>query len=165
MGTTRSFTSALFRKDKQMSAKREFHLGDILSVTTGVLASPEGMSGLYEILNYITQDSLQTLALIRAADEATPYLLEQHPWLREIETDDIAGENWREKLNALVEKYGEYHVVRPMHPEDHEDVDPIEDARRLGFKGEVITLDVTNEEEPPSPYGDINWKVDDDESR
>lgn len=50
-----------------------------------------------------------------------------------------------------------------MHPEDHEDVDPIEDARRLGFKGEVITLDVTNEEEPPSPYGDINWSVEDDE--
>jgi len=146
-----------------MSEKREFHLGDILSVTTGVLASPEGMSGLYEILNYITQDSLQTLALIRAADEAKPYLLEQHPWLREIETEDIAGENWREKLNVLIEKHGEYHAVRPMHPEDHEDVDPMEDARRLGFKGEIITLDLTSEEEPPSPYGDINWKVDDDD--
>lgn len=143
--------------------KQSFHLGQLISVTTGVLACPNGMKGLYEILNFITQDSLQTLALIRAADEATPYLYEQHPWLRQIDADQIAGKNWQEKLTKLVEQYGEYHEVIPMHYEDHEDVDPLEDARRLRFKGEIIEVDLTQEEEPPSPYGDINWKVDDEE--
>jgi hypothetical protein len=87
--------------------------------------------------------------------------------LSEINSDHIAGEDRLENLSALVERYGEYHVVLPMHPEDHERVDPAEDARRLGFKGKIITLDVTNEgkEEPPSPYGDINWIVDDGENR
>jgi hypothetical protein len=85
--------------------------------------------------------------------------------LSEINSDHIAGEDRLEKLSALVERYGEYHKVRPMHPEDNERVDPAEEARRLGFKGEIIILDLTNKVESPSPYGDINWKVGDDENR
>lgn len=139
-----------------MNASKQFHLGTIISITSGVLASPDGMQGVYDILNFMSDDDLQTLALIRVSDEVTPYLYEQLPFLRDATARMIAGEGWDTRLQELINEYGEYHIVRKMHAEDHEDVDPMEDARRLGFKGDIIPFEL-DEEEPPSPYGDINW--------
>lgn len=44
---------------------RNFHLGDILSVTTGCLLSPRRMEGVYDILNFMTADNLFTHQLGR----------------------------------------------------------------------------------------------------
>jgi len=70
-----------------------FHIGDILSITTGRLVSPRHMEGVYDILGYMTGDSLFTHQLIRAADRCKPVLLEQHPFL--------AG--WGEQLVAALD--------------------------------------------------------------
>ena len=56
---------------------REFHLGDILSITTGYLVSRRHMKGVYDILNFMTGDTLFTHQLPRAGDECKPYLLKQ----------------------------------------------------------------------------------------
>lgn len=37
---------------------KAFHIGDVLTVTTGRLVSPRHMYGVYEILNFLTGDRL-----------------------------------------------------------------------------------------------------------
>jgi hypothetical protein len=41
-------------------ATREFHLGDVLSITTGVLVSPRRMEGVSDILEFMTGSDLFT---------------------------------------------------------------------------------------------------------
>ena len=117
-----------------------FHLGDILSVTTGRLLSPTKMSGVYEILNYMTQDDLFTTQLPRAAVECRPSLVKRYPWLEEIDdSDDIDWQaSWKEWLADKVAKHGEYHEVEPISPEDHEVIDVISELLRMGVPAEKI---------------------------
>ena len=58
-----------------------FHLGDILTVTTGIFMCPTRMDGLYRILNHLTGDNLMTHQLPRAAEECKPWLRHQFPTL------------------------------------------------------------------------------------
>lgn len=59
--------------------KRAFHLGDILSITSGYLLSPRHMDGVYDILNFLTGDELLIHQLPRAAEAAGPFLLGRYP--------------------------------------------------------------------------------------
>jgi hypothetical protein len=56
---------------------RRFHIGDILSITTGRLVSPRRMDGIYDILGYMTNDSPFTTQLGRFAEECRPHLEKQ----------------------------------------------------------------------------------------
>lgn len=144
---------------------KEFHLGAILSITTGYtldIIESHPMDAIYNILNFMTNDDLFTHALPRAADECKPYLLEQFPFLVGIDPSQKPTEqSWHDYVNELCEQHGTYHQVMPIHFEDHDVIDPIEEAIQLkgGDESSVITIDVTDED-PPNPYGDINWKVD-----
>lgn len=60
---------------------REFPLADILSVTTERLLSRRHMEGIYDILGYMTGESLFTHQLPRANDACKPVMLQQHPQL------------------------------------------------------------------------------------
>ncbi len=142
---------------------KKFHLGDILSISSGYLVSPTLMDGVYEILNYMTGDDLYTHQLPRARKECAPYLLAEMPWLTEIDPSGVNGENHLTWLNEQVKKYGAYHNVRPIHFEDHERKDPIEELIEMrGGDADIIVIDTSAEDEP-SPCGDIDWKVDDED--
>ncbi len=141
-------------------ALRKFHIGDILSITTHKLLSPRHMDGVYDILRYMVAEDLWTHQLIRVCEECTPYLLEEMPWLQEITGEDVGPQNYQKWLNDKIARYGEYHEVRPIHPEDHEVIDPETELKLIvGDEKPVINIQV-DEEEPPSPYGDITWKND-----
>ena len=58
---------------------KQFHLGDVLSVTSDFLLSPRKIDGVYDILNYMTGDDLYTHQLPRASKECKPWLLRKHP--------------------------------------------------------------------------------------
>ena len=107
---------------------RDFHLGDILSVTTGRLVSPRHMEGVYDILNFMTGNNLFTHQLPRAGREMAPRLLAQHPDLREVTGDDVTPENHAEWLERQVAKYGETRPVRPEH-QFHEIRDAVKEAQ------------------------------------
>ena len=100
---------------------RQFHLGDILSVTTGCLVSPRHMDGVYDILNWMTGDNLFTHQLPRANDECQGPLLAQHPDLAAIEVPDEWGDGSREGAKRAVDDwlaeqvtiYGETRQVAP----------------------------------------------------
>lgn len=108
-----------------MTNNRSFHLGDILSITTRRLVSPSGMSGIYEILNYMTRDNLFTHQLPRAMRECAPELLRQYPQLADIDAKVVTPENFKDWLAEQVAKYGEELPVSRMKAEDHERIDPM----------------------------------------
>lgn len=138
---------------------RKFHLGDILSIITGRLLSPRHMEGVYDILSFMTGEELYTHQLGRAKEECAPYLLTEMPWLRQIDPTGVTPDNWKEWLDQQVQKYGEWHDVLPIHPDDHEIIDPIEELKRMGIdESRIITIGLTDQEQSPPPYGDISWK-------
>lgn len=56
---------------------RLFHIGDILSVTTGRMLSPRGMEGYYDLLDFVTNDHALTTQLPRFAEECKPEIERQ----------------------------------------------------------------------------------------
>lgn len=64
-------------EEQAEDGSRRFHIGDVLSITTGKITSPRGMDGIYDILDYMTNDSPFTTQLGRFAEECTPYLEQQ----------------------------------------------------------------------------------------
>lgn len=116
-----------------MTTKR-FHLGDVLTITTGRLVSLRHMEAVYDVLNWMTGDNLMTHQLPRAMDECQPHLLAQHPDLAGIEVPDF-GDGPREQLEIAiadwlaeqVARFGEYREVAALADGDHTVIDPLEE--------------------------------------
>lgn len=129
-----------------MSESREFHIGDILSITTSRLVSPRHIDGVYDILNFMTGDNLFTQQLPRASDECKGPLLEQHPDLAAVEVpEDFGGSReavdaW---LDAQVARFGEYLPVAPLAEADHTRMDPFTKMRKVAPQAQVIGVNVT----------------------
>jgi hypothetical protein len=112
------------------SQSRDFHLADVISAYTGVLASPRGMEGIYDILDFLTGDSLVRHHLPTAADFCKPFIEKQFPDIAKIDggslskqvkmakgsgKEDQAFKTW---LNNQVQAYGETVSIRPLTPEE-----------------------------------------------
>ena len=113
---------------------KDFHLGDILTVTTGRLVSPTHMDGIYGILNYMTQDNLYTHQLPRASDQCKPWLLRWHPELAEVDTGGLdnlpkaaAGHLVALWLEEQVVRFGETMWVETIPVDDQTHRSPLEE--------------------------------------
>jgi hypothetical protein len=146
-----------------MSETREFHLGDVLSITTEMLVSPRHIGGVYEILNFLTGDNLFTHQLPRANRECKPWVERQHPdlsaealapnieklkfALRDTANDPATVVGiW---LGDMVAHFGETRTLRPIPREEHERVDPVTQAERM-FGPERVIIATTEPPDPPS---------------
>ena len=98
---------------------REFHLGDILSITTGRLVSPRHIDGVYDILNWMTGDNLMTHQLPRACGECEGPLRAQHPDLAEITVPDELDSEAKvlEWLGTITSRYSEKRCPLPRSPQ------------------------------------------------
>jgi len=127
---------------------KQFHIGDVLSITTGKLLAPSGMDGIYSILNYMTNDNLFTHQLPRAMRECAPYLARQYPDLPNEESDLPDFNGSKEAVTTYVQqqavRFGEYLEVEPIPQDDHTYKDPITEAMEL-TSGRVIVVDPNNE--------------------
>lgn len=137
---------------------RSFHLGDLLTITTGLLLSPRGMEGVYDILDFMTGGSLFTHQLPRAADECKPSLLAQHPCLGSPEVlaeaerfgAEIEGladrAECERRLNAwlagMAAVHGETFAVRADPPGSHPAIDPVTEAGLMMGKDRVVVVEV-----------------------
>lgn len=118
---------------------RTFHIGDILSVVTGKLLSPRKMEGVYDILNFMTGDSIVTHAIPRAIDEMREPILDQHPQLASLDMSTFDVKRIQEWLNEQKSIYGEFLELAPA-PSDHLAINP-EDEPILK-NAEVINVQV-----------------------
>jgi len=129
---------------------RRFHVGDILSITTGRMVSPRNIEGVNDILNYMTGSLLFSHQLPRVADECAPSLRAQHPDLNEVEIPEgLADPDKFEKfMGELATKYGEDRPVFPISPEDHVYIHPMKEfADMLGGADKVIVVDLNAPEQ------------------
>lgn len=128
--------------------KRSFHLGDVLSITTGKLVSPRHVDGIYDILNWMTQDNLFTHQLPRASRECEPWLLRQHPELRGVEAPEFRDKahvfSWLDEQVAL---FGETLEIEPIPADDHTAKDPIAELQEIAAGRPIV---VVNSEDLPS---------------
>lgn len=121
---------------------KQFHLGDVLSVTDGRLMSPRHMEGVYEILNFMTGDNLFTHQLGRAADECRPVLLKKYPQLSGIKFGPVTQENAKAVLEDLCAEYGEYLMVEPLPKDAHEVIDPMSELAEKVHPSKIISVKV-----------------------
>jgi hypothetical protein len=137
-----------------MSDLQTFTIGEILSITTGCLIAIDAghdhpISGVYTILNYMTEDDLYTHQLPRAAAQCRPYLYEQFPWA-EIGSDKVHGHpgGWEQFLIDMTAKHGKHHAVRRMHREDQTHIHPLAEAAQMldGSDTKIISVDVDGDE-------------------
>ena len=105
----------------------KFHLGDILSITTGVLLAKRGMDAVYEIEEFLTGEELTTLALGIVQPKCKASLLKQLPKLQPLDRevtalcDSFVGISVKEKENRIdawmadqIKIYGEYFEIEPI---------------------------------------------------
>jgi hypothetical protein len=141
---------------------KNFHISDVLSVTTPRLLSSRHMEGVYEILNFLTGDSLYTHQLPRACREVRPWMATQFPQLMDgtpeidamlkqldinIEACPPERESRGKACSDFVERvrvrFGlpEYLAVYEMPCEQHTHIDPIEEAKAMVGDDKVIVLE------------------------
>lgn len=119
---------------------RKFHLGDILSITTGYLMSLAGMSGVYAILNYLTGEELFTHQLPRAANACKGPLLAQHPQLVGADCSGVTTENHAARLAELVATYGEWLMVAPVGGGEYQPKNPLIELAEMTDAKPVIVV-------------------------
>lgn len=122
----------------EQTTPRTFHIGDILSITTGYLASPRGMAGVYDILGYMTGESLFTHQLPRARQACVPALLTQHPHLGWADMRGVTLDNLTARLAVAADTYGEYLPVAPLGTGDYTARDPLAELAGMTDKPIVV---------------------------
>lgn len=125
-----------------MTETRTFHIGDILTITTGRLVSPRHVDGIYDILNFMTGDSLFTHQLPRGMDECAPSLREQFPDLAAIVMPEDLGtkEEVYAWLDEQVAVHGESREVAPLAAEDHTHIDALAELATMVPPEKIITV-------------------------
>lgn len=124
-----------------MSTK-EFHIGDILSITSSILVSPRHVDGLYDLLGWMTGESPMTHQLPRLARECAPSLCAQFPDLAAVVVPEglHSEEAVLAWLDIQVRQFGETRFVKPLDPADHTYIDPITEFRMMRPDGLIVVV-------------------------
>lgn len=120
-----------------MKPEREFTIGALLSVTTGIMLCL--WEELSDLLTFLAQENLFVHQFPRVIEEAKPWLLECFPFLGNYSADMFTVETLSAILKACEEEHGETLRIAPMPDGYHRVVHPVEEALMTGKK--VIGLD------------------------
>ncbi|TIT43728.1 MAG: hypothetical protein E5W76_05415 [Mesorhizobium sp.] len=125
-------------------AEKAFPTGAVLSVVVDVLVSENHMQGVYEVLGWMTGESLYTHQLPRVGREATPVILALHPELEAAvaEAEQVNGDNWREWLATWKARYGETITVPLLTIEQHERIDPVSELAEMVPPEKLMIVEV-----------------------
>jgi hypothetical protein len=118
--------------------KKTFKLEEVLSAIYGILLCEIGK--VYEVLNFVTGDSIFTHQLPRAGKQCRPLIEKQYPFLKEINLEGINPENWKDRLTEIKAAYPNEIELLPV--TDWQHVDPIKEAIDMmgGDESKVITI-------------------------
>lgn len=112
---------------------KTFHIGDVLSITTGKLVSPSHIGGVYNICDWMTGEANMTHQLPRVSREIEPDLRRQHPALAAVVAPEFdSKESVFTWLESLYPEFGEtVEVARLSDLSDHTHIDPITEIRMI----------------------------------
>jgi len=116
--------------------KKTFKLEVVLSAIDGKLLCT--MDEVYEILNFLTGDELFTHQLPRAGRVCRIPVFKQHPFLKEINVDDITPENWADKLAVIKAKYPNEIELEPIENWTH--INALAELEEMVGKDKVIPI-------------------------
>jgi hypothetical protein len=86
---------------------------------------------VYRICDFLTGDELYTHQLPRAHRILQPWVLEQHPELREWDETNIGPENWQYYVGLAKEKFGESLPLTPLPREQWTHINPVDEAEAM----------------------------------
>jgi hypothetical protein len=119
---------------------KEFASRDVLSTVTGRLMGEIG--GVYEVLNWMTGESLFTHQLPRIAKEARPVLVAAHPLLQQAvdEAEQVNTENFQEWRRTWEDRYGPTIAVPKFGADSHERIDPMSELAEQIHPDKIISI-------------------------
>lgn len=125
-----------------MSEFKSFPTGAVLTVVTGILVSRNHIQGVYEVLNWMTGESLFTHQLPRVSREAEPVLLKAHPELSAAveEASQVTPENCLQWLTRWEERYGLTIDVPRLTIEEHERIDALSELAEHIHPDRIIEI-------------------------
>lgn len=138
---------------------KEFHIGDVLTITTGIMVSPEGIGGVYKILDWMTGDQLFTHQLPRASKLCEPILKGLYPDIADVKIPDTSDvpeslipEFWMDWLS----KQGKIHGEKILVPKllTYTPIDPLEELIAMRPNAEIHLVD------PESAETEVKYTVD-----
>ncbi len=95
-----------------------FHLGELITVAGGrslaeaPFVANDGQDGLRALISYMANAGMMTDSAVRVlAPACREGLLQQHPWLAEIDVSVVTTKNHESWLAEQIAKYGERHPV------------------------------------------------------
>lgn len=117
----------------------KFHIGKVLSVVGDRLIAPNQITGVYEIMDFLSGASLFTHQLLIYRDACRAELLRQHPQLADWDDSEVRRDNWGIHVQRAIEKYGAYLEISPI-PGGLQIADPISDLGKVGVPKEKIIV-------------------------
>lgn len=107
---------------------REFATADVLSTVTGRLMS--SMDGIYQVLNWMTGESVFTHQIPRISREARPVIIAMYPLLQQAvdEAEQVTRENWQRWRQTWEDRYGPTIAIPKFSADAHERIDPMSEA-------------------------------------
>lgn len=125
---------------------KTFPIDAVMSTLTGILVSESGIGCVYEVLSWMTGESVYTHQIPRISREARPVLLAEFPNMQTAidEAQQVSGENWRDWLAVWTERYGTEIPVPVMNIAEHERVDPVSELAEMVGPDRIIMVGVDN---------------------
>lgn len=117
-----------------------FSTHDVMSVVTGRLMG--GIGGVYEVLNWMTGESLFTHQLPRVGREAVPVILAMHPHLASAieDAEQVTPENFQDWRDRWVDRFGPQIAVPTMNEDQHERIDAISELAEIVPPDRIIVV-------------------------
>jgi hypothetical protein len=124
-----------------MTDVQSFHIGDILSVVTGRLVSPDGFSSTQQFLEHLAGESVGTHQCGRVADEAGPWLRKQFPELATIEVPKLDSEQaYGDWLQGVADQLGSHRDVLQFPEGGHDHINPISELVDMVGSEKVVPV-------------------------
>lgn len=128
-----------------MSITKEFPTLDVVTVATGFLVSDRGIGSVYEVCNWMLDDSLMTHQLPNASRTLAPHILQEHPWILmwDLPKGDVPA--LKAVCARIVEEQGD--TVTLTRPElvDWVTGNALPDLHQIAGKRHVIQVDLDDD--------------------
>lgn len=119
-----------------------FPIDSVMSTLTGFLVSERGIVCVYEVLNWMTGESVMTHQIPRISREARPVLLAEYPDMQAAidEAEQVNGDNWLDWLATWRERYGTEIAVPVMNIAEHERIDPMSELVGMVHPDRIVEV-------------------------